>query len=197
MSDPSAAGIYSGLLRFYPRRFRDEYGTDMALIFAQQLRDEPTSRVWTRGVVDLAITIPARHLEAHMNRPPNPAVPVVFAALSVTGLLVAVLGGSNLGMAGFGLAVAVVAGALAVASWRTTRAVTAARPASAHWWQVLLGGVGALATTIVVVNITGEVTDGWWLPMMLTLLAGIMTTATGLILGVAHLTTHRSRSATS
>ena len=122
----------------------------MALLFAEQLRDEPAGRVWARGLIDLAITIPARHLEAHMNRPPNPTVPVVFAALSVTGVLLAVVGGSNLGMAGFGLAVAVVAGVLAVASWRTTRAVTAARPASAHWWQVLLGGVGMLATTIVV-----------------------------------------------
>ena len=100
-------------------------------------------------------------------------------------------------MAAFGLAVAVVAGILAVASWRTTRAVTAVRPASAHWWQVLLGGVGVLATTIVVVNIIGEVPDGWWVPMMLTLLAGIMTTAIGLILGIAHLTTHRPRNATS
>ena len=65
-----------------------------------------------------------------MNRPPNPTVPVVFAALSVTGVVFAIVGGSNLGMAAFGLAVAVVAGVLAVASWRTTRAVTAARPAS-------------------------------------------------------------------
>jgi hypothetical protein len=192
-----AVGIYRGLLRVYPRRFRDEYRDDMALMFASQLRDEPAGRVWARGVIDLAITIPARHLEAHMNRPPKPAVPLVFAALSVSGVVFAILGGSNLGMAGIGLALAVAAGFLAVASWRTTRAVTAARPPSAHWWQVLLGGVGALTTTIVVVNITGEVSEGWWLPMMVTLLAGIMTTATGLILGITHLATHRPRNATS
>ncbi len=132
-----------------------------------------------------------------MNRPPNPTMSVVFAALSVTGVVAAVLGGSNLGMVGFGLAVAVVAGVLAVASWRTTRAVTAARPASAHWWHFLLGGVGVLATTIAVVNVIGEVPGGWWVPMMLALLAGIMTTATGLILGIAHLTTHRPRNLTS
>lgn len=197
MNSSRAVGIYRGLLRVYPRRFRDEYRDDMALLFAEQLRDEPASRVWTRSLIDLTITIPARHLEAHMNRPPNPTVPVVFAALSVTGVVAAVLGGSNLGMAGFGLAVAVVAGVLTVASWRTTRAVTAVRPASAHWWQVLLGGVGVLATTIVVLNIIGEVPEGWWVPMMITLLVGIMTTATGLILGVAHLTTHRPHNATS
>jgi len=89
MSGPSAAGVYSWLLRLYPRRFRNEYGTDMALLFAQQLRGEPTSRVWARGVVDLAVTIPTQHLEAHMDRPPNPSVPVVFAAVSVSGLVLA------------------------------------------------------------------------------------------------------------
>ena len=197
MNSSRAVGVYRCLLRVYPRRFRVEYRDDMALLFAEQLRNEPASRVWTRTLIDLAITIPARHLEAHMNRPPNPTVPVVFAALSVTGVVAAILGGSNLAMAGIGLAVAVVAGVLTVASWRTTRAVIAVRPASAHWWQVLLGGVGVLATTIVALNIIGEVPDGWWVPMMLTLLAGIMTTATGLVLGVAHFTTHRPRNATS
>ncbi len=191
MSGPRATGIYSGLLRFYPRRFRDEYGLDMALLFAEQLRDEPPGRVWARGVVDLAITIPARHLEAHMDRPPNPTVAVVFAAISVSGLVLGIIGGSSLGILGFGLAVAVVAGGLAVAAWRHTRAVSAARPAAARWWQVLLGGVAVLATTIIVVNVVGEVSDDLWLPMMLTLLAGVVTTATGLILGIVHLIENR------
>ncbi len=186
MSGPRASGVYSGLLRFYPRRFRDEYGTDMALLFAQQLRDEPGRRVWARGVVDLAVTIPARHLEAHMDRPPNPTVPVVFAAVSVSGLVLGVLGGSSLGMLGFGLVVAVVAGGLAIASWRHTRAISAAPPATERWSQVLLAGVIVLATTIVVVNVVGEVGDGWWLPMMLAVLAGAVTTAAGLILATVH-----------
>ena len=197
MNSSRAVGIYRGLLRVYPRRFRDEYQDDMALLFAEQIRDEPATRVWTRSLIDVAITVPAQHLEAHMNRPPNTTVPVVFAALSVTGVVVAVLGGSNLGMAGFGLAVAVVAGVLTIASWRRTRAVTAERPASARWWQVLVGGVGMASTTFVVLNAVGEVPDGWWVPVMITLLIGIMTTATGLILGVSHLSTHHSRDATN
>lgn len=195
MNSPRAVRIYQGLLRCYPRRFRAEYGADMALLFDDQLRDEPAGRVWARGVVDLAITIPAQHLEAHMDRPPNPTVPLVYAAISVTGVVFGLMVGSNLGIALFGLAVAVVAGVLAATSWRTTRTVTAARPATARWWQVLLGGVGVLTTTIVVLNVAGEVSEGWWAPMMLTLLAGILTTATGLILGIAHLTTNRPRSA--
>ncbi len=186
MNVPSAAGVYSGLLRFYPRPFRDEYGTDMALLFSQQLRDEPAGRVLARSFVDLAITIPARHLEAHMDRPPNPTVPVVFAAVSISGLVLAVIGGSNVGMLGFGLAVAVMAGALAIASWRHTQTISATRPATERWWQILLAGVIVLATTIVVVNVVGEVSDGFWLPMMLTLFAGAVTTAAGLILGTVH-----------
>jgi len=193
VSGPSAAGVYRGLLRCYPRRFRDEYAIDMALLFSEQLRDEPAARVWARGVVDLAITIPARHLEAHMDRPPNPTVPVVFAAVSVSGLVLAMVGGSNLGMLVFGLAVAVVAGVLAVAAWGHTRAISAARPATERWWQVLLAGAIVLATTIIVVKVVGEVSDDLWVPMMLTLLAGVVTTAAGLILGIAHLIEHHPR----
>ncbi len=191
MSGPRATGIYSGLLRFYPRRFRDEYGLDMAQLFAEQLRDEPTGRVWARGVVDLAITIPARHLEAHMDRPPNPTVAVVFAAISVSGLVLGIVGGSSPGM--LGLAVAVVAGGFAVAAWRNTRTISAARPATEHWRQVLLVGVIVLATTIIVINVLGELPDGTWMPMVLTLLAGVVTTAAGLILGIVHHIENRPR----
>ncbi len=53
--------------------------------------------------------------------------------------------------------------------------------------------MGGLATTIVVLNVVGEVPSGWWVPMMLTLLAGIVTTAAGLILGIAHLIESRPR----
>jgi hypothetical protein len=191
MIGPRAGGIYSGLLRLYPRRFRDEYGTDMALLFAEQLRDERAGRVWARGVIDLAITIPARHLEAHMNRPPSPIVPVVFAAISVSGAVLGLIGGTNPGMVAFGLAVAAVAGVLAAAAWRHTRAISASRPATARWWQVLLGGVTVLATMIVTLNVVGEVPDGYWVPTMLVLFTGLVTSAAGLILGIAHLIEHR------
>lgn len=187
--------VYQGLLRCYPRRFRDEYAADMALLFVDQLHDEPAGRVWARGLVDLAITIPARHLEAHVDRPPNPTVPIVYAAISITGVIFGIVVGSDLELAAFGLAVAVVAGVLAVAAWRNTRAATAARPATARWWQVLLVGVGVLTPTIVVLNVVGELPDGWWAPMMLTLLGGILTTAVGLILAIAHLGANRPHTA--
>ena len=79
MNSSRAVGIYCCLLRIYPRPFRDEYRDDMALAFAQQLRDETGTRVWTRSLIALAITVPHLHLQARMNRPPNQTVPVVFA----------------------------------------------------------------------------------------------------------------------
>ena len=188
-----AARIYRGLLRVYPRRFRDEYGPDMVLLFAEQLRDEPAVRVWARGVIDLAITIPARHLEAHMTRPPNPAVPALFAAISVAGVLFGVIAGSNLGMLAAGVSVAAAAAALAVVAWRHTRAITAARPATAHWWKLLAAGAGVLAAVIVVTTATGEVDDSMWWPMMITILVALVTLAAGLVLGIAHLTSTRPR----
>jgi hypothetical protein len=187
--------IYQGLLRCYPRRFRDEYGTDMALLFGEQLRDEPTARVWARGVVDLAITVPTIHLEAHMNKPANTTVPILYTALSAAGLVFALVVGSSLGLAAIGLTVAAVAGVLAVVSWRRTRASGGTRSASARWWQVLAAGAGVLAATIAVVNIVGEVSSGWWGPMVLALLSGILLTITGLLLGIAHLASNRLGSA--
>ena len=195
MTRSRSIAIYRAFFRFYPRRFRDDYGPDMALLFAEQLRDEPTGRVWARGVIDLAISVPARHLEAHVNRPPNPTVPIVLAAVAISGLAFAIVGGTNVGVAVIGVALAVVAGVLAVASWRQSRAINAARPASAHWWKLVVGGAAVFIATVVTVNVTGEVSSDWWLPMMLTFVVALTTTITGVILGIAHLTTSRTRHA--
>jgi hypothetical protein len=197
VTDLRAASLYRGLLRVYPRRFRDEYRDDMVLLFAAQLRDEPAMRVWARGVIDLAITIPARHLEAHMTRLPNPAVPALFAAISVTGVLFGIITGSNLGMLAIGVSVAAVAGALAVVAWQHTRAITTARPATAHWWKLLAAGAGVLAAVIVATNAAGEVEESMWWPMMIAILAALVTVAAGLVLGVAHLAHTRPRNTPS
>ena len=191
MTKERGVRVYRAMFQLYPRRFREEYGADMAWLFEDQLRDEWAGRVWGRALVDLALSVPTQHLEAHVTRPPNPVIPVTFAAVSVAGLVLAIVGGSNLVMFGAGVAIAIVLGALALASWRRNRAITAARPASAHWWKLVAGGVGVLATTAVVVNVTGEVPSGWWMPMMFTFLAAIATTVSGLILGIARLASHR------
>lgn len=141
---PTAIGAYRVLLRLYPRHFRNDYGPDMALLFADQLRDEHTGRVLVRSVVDLAITIPARHLEAHMHRPPRPLVPMLFSALGTAGLGIAVVGGTNPAMLAVGLATAVGFLGLAAAAWRRGRPVAEVRAVSANWWRFLAGGAAIL-----------------------------------------------------
>lgn len=191
MTNARATRIYRALLRCYPSRFRQEYGADMALVFEDQLRDEAAGRVWARALLDLAITIPTQHLEAHVNRPPNPAIPAVFAALSVVGILVAAVTGARGGTAGIALAMAVGFGVLVVAAWRRTRAITGAQPSSAHWWKLVAAGGGLFAATFAFAKVMGEGPEALWLPMMLSFLVGIATLLTGLILGVARLTAHR------
>lgn len=183
MSSPRAVAIYRGLLRFYPRRFRDEYGLDMELLFANQLRDEPTVRVLARGAVDLAITIPTRHLEAHMNRPPTILPPMLFAAISVAGALAGVLGGSNLGVLAAGLAVAIVFAALAATAWRHSRPLAEPRSATAQWWKLIATGAAALAAMIVGEQATDL--SLWW-PMVIIVLGALVTIAAGVVLGIAH-----------
>ena len=59
-SQDSHLAAYKRLVRLYPASFRTEYGDDMADLFAAQIADEPSARVWARTVKDLAATVPRR-----------------------------------------------------------------------------------------------------------------------------------------
>jgi hypothetical protein len=181
------------MLLLYPRRFRDEYGADMVLLFAEQLCDEPAARVWLRTAVDLTITAPTCHLETHMNRPPSSFVPAAIGAVSVAGLLFALIGGSSLAMVGVGLAVAVIAGAVAFVAWRQTRSVAPALPTGEQWWRFLAAGAATLVGLTVVTTITGELDDWSWMLAMVVLLSGLISLAAGFVLGMVHLAGHRGR----
>lgn len=182
----TAPGAYRAMLRLYPRHFRDEYGTDMALLFAEQLRDERAARVWARSAIDLALTIPTQHLEAHMNRAPSPLLPVLFAAIGAGGLGLAAVGGTGPGMLAVGVAIAAVALGLAAVAWRHLRPV-GPDGVSAHWWKMVSGGAGMLAVFAGVTTITGELPEALWLPMIVTLFCAIALMGTGVALGLAHL----------
>jgi len=67
-SPSTSASTTCALLHLYPRGFREEYGADRALLVAASLRDERAGSVVARTLVDLAITVPTRHLEAHVSR---------------------------------------------------------------------------------------------------------------------------------
>lgn len=59
--------IYSILLLAYPREFRQEYGSQMVLLFLDCQRDARTApartRIWLRTLIDLLRTAPREHLE--------------------------------------------------------------------------------------------------------------------------------------
>lgn len=188
----TAAGAYRALLRLYPKRFRDEYGTDMALLFAEQLRDEPAARVWARSVVDLALTVPTQHLEAHMNRSPSPLVPVTFAAIGVSGLGIALVGGAGPAMLAIGLSVAAAGLGLAAVAWRRARPI-GTHDLSEHWWKMVATGAAILATVAGVTTVAGELSEATWWPMMVTLACALALLGTGLTLGIAHQVGRRAR----
>lgn len=207
MSSERAVALYRRLLTVYPRRFHDEYGEDMALMFAEQLRDEPTPRVWARCLVDLAITAPTQHLEARrgldhheetaMNRPAPTTVPLIFAIAGFGAILLAVVVGTNPIVTATAVLVAVVAGGLAVTSWRHTRPHHDPGDVTAQWWKVLLAGPALIASFLLAAGVASringdELPAGWWYAGTFVLLTAALTTVTGLILGGARLTSHRA-----
>ena len=199
MRDDTSVGLYSSLLRFYPRGFREEYGPDMTLLFAHQLRDEPAVRVWGRGLLDLALTIPTLRLELLMTGPASSAAPLPFAlgALSIAFAAVAVTAGTVFGVVAVALTLALLAAALAVVAWRRNRPVAGPTPVAEHWWKLLLGGAVALTALVVGTTVTGEVPGGLWWPTMLLGLFSLSALIGGVLLGVAHLMHERSSGTTS
>ena len=187
--DGAAIRAYGALLRLYPRRFRDQYGADMVLLIREQRTEESASRVFVRSMVDLAISIPTQHLEARMRKAPSPLVPLAYAIAAVAGLLLAILGGTNPAMLVLGLTLAVVAGAIATTAWRRSRPVGNTRAVTATWWKFLVTGP-CLAAFVIIASGVGV--EAWYLGMVV-VLAAFVSTATGLVLGLAHLFAHHLR----
>ena len=191
MKTRPALGIYRRLLWLYPRRFRDEFGPDMVQLVANQLRDEHALRVWSRVVVDLLITAPARQLEAHMHRRSTSSVPILFAAISAAGAGLMLIGGTSVGVLAFGAVVAAAAGAIAIVAWRQNATIAAAHLIATHWWKFLVGGAATLIGFAVMTTLTGELGDVTWLVGMIALLSALISLAFGVILAAIHLGGHR------
>jgi len=179
----------------YPRSFRREYGEDMALLFEEQLRDENPWRVCTRAATDLALTIPTNHLEAVMKASTSPFLSTLFGAVAVAGIVSAIVSGTNAILALSGVAVGVAAGGLAAASYRRNRPL-APSGQTGGWWKLLAAGGGLLTALIITLNVTGEVPDGFWFPMIITGLTAVVLMVMGLIGGASRLSgTARHRDA--
>ena len=187
--DALVTRVYGALLWLYPRQFREEYRDDMVLLVRDQCREESPWRVLIRSAVDLAITIPRQHLEAHMRRTPTSIVPLGYLALSLAGIGLMIVGGSSLAAVVIGFAVAVLAATLAVVAWR--RSAPASEPATvtASWWKFVIAGPVLFALVILG---SGIGIDAWFLGI-LAVLSGVVSMATGVVLGVVRLG-HRIRS---
>lgn len=193
MTRPATVRAYEALLILYPRSFRREYGEDMSLMFSMQLRDENTVRVCARAGIDLALTIPTRYLETVMKTATSPFLSVLFGAVAIAGLIVAVVSGTNVTLALSGAAATLLAGGLSLASHRRSRPLGASTQ-SGGWWKLLVAsGGGVFGALIVAVNVTGEVPDDLWLPMVITGLTALVLMAMGLILGVVRIATTTTR----
>lgn len=186
--DGATVRVYRSLLRLYPREFRDEYGADMVQLLRDQFSDEPSWQVGARCVLDLAITVPTQHMEAHMNRPSTHLVPLLYATFAAAGLLFAVLGGSNTTIVVIGLCIAVAAGTIAAVTWKRSGPI-GAKLSTDGWWKLVLAGPCIILVLIVAANFGVEA----WEVMMLALLVAFVATATGVLLGVARLAQCHSR----
>jgi len=189
-----ALGAYRLLIRLYPKRFRDEYGPDVVGLLADQLHDEPTWRVLTRTAVDLALTLPTRHLEAHMARTPAPLVPALFGALALSAVVVGATVGRPLVLL-VCIAVGIAAGWLGLTAAHRARPLAEPRATSAHWWKLLAAGAGLLAALIATTTATGELPDGGWLIAMISGLAAVTLLGAGIVLGIIHLAARPHRRA--
>lgn len=172
----SAVGAYRAALRLYPSTFRVDFGDDMVALLEQQLRDEGRLRVWARVGVDLVITIPSIHVEAHMKRDSGPVLIIIVAALAV---LAGVVGGP------MGLAAGAALAAVAVAVRVRTRPIGG----RTSWWKPASAGAGLLVALVVVTTATGELPENGWFLAMAVLFAALGLLATGLVLAIASLTT--------
>jgi hypothetical protein len=166
----------------------------MVALLAEQLRDERSLRVWPRLFVDIALTVPARRMEAVMNRSSSSAVTVVFAIVAVAGLIAALVGGLYAVPTLVGGIIALGFGSLAVVSARRSSALAGATVRS-HWWKFLVGGASTLALLVIVTNLTGELPDGGWAVAMTVLFASLASMVTGLVLGLARLSVGGGRPA--
>jgi hypothetical protein len=183
---PIVERVYAALVRLYPRQFRDDYGTDMMRLFHEQLRDGPRVRVCWRTTLDLILTVPHQHLEVHMKRDPTPALLLVYLAVALVGVVVAVVGGSSAPALVVGAALVASGGALAIATWRRA-APFQGSGLSAQWWKFVVAGPVLLGSVVVA---AGFGVEAWFLGMAV-IIAAFGLVGIGVVLAVVRLTGRR------
>jgi hypothetical protein len=186
MSPNRLVSAYRHTIRLYPRPFREEFGDDLVQLFADQLADERAARVVTRTTLDLALSVPQRHLESDMHVTRTSVLPIVFFALALSSLVVGLVVGHPAVLGACALATLTFL-ALAVVALHRARPLHEVRSIPSRWWVVLGSGVALLAGLVVVTRATGELPEGGWFLAMVTGLTASVLIATGLVLGVVQL----------
>jgi hypothetical protein len=177
---------YRLTIRLYPRSFRDEYGEDLVQLFADQLCDERAPRIVARTVLDLALSVPQRHLESDMRTTRTSLLPVIFFVTALSSLVVGLVVGHPSVLA-LCAVVTLVFITLALVAIHRARPLSEVRSAPSRWWVALTSGAVLMAGLIVVTNATGELPEGGWLLAMITGLTALVLMGTGLVLGVVHI----------
>ncbi len=195
MSHDRHLSIYRALTGLYPRSFRDDYREDLAVLFSHQITDESPIVVWARTIRDLAVTVPAHHLEAAMHRPPTPVLVAICSVVAASALALAlVLGTGGPAVSIVFLTVAVVSGAVGVSAWRAQQPIHDVDSIAAVWWKFLVAGVSMVAATFAGMAIPwpsamdlGD--NAYWL-VVISMMTGFMLVGLGVLLGIVALVRH-------
>jgi hypothetical protein len=180
----SIVAVYRVLQRLYPRRFRDVYGDDMVSLLRDQLQDERAWGVCGRALVDLAVTVPVRHLEVHMPASRTPAL-VLLASLVAAAAAFAFVDGL------LGVIVAALGAVVAMLIWRRERPARPQRDLAGRWWTLLVCGAVLLAIVIGATTAVGELSEPAWAGAALALLVGVTMLGAGVVLGFVRLADRR------
>jgi hypothetical protein len=125
-----------------------------------------------------------------MNRKPTPTLTLVYLAVTLGGVLLAVIGGSAPPALITGAAIALGGGTLSALTWRRAAPFHTSRLTD-HWWKFPIAGAALVGAVIVAAGIGVEA----WLLGVAVVLVAIALVAVGLALGLARLLTRRSPSA--
>lgn len=183
MTGPRHVALYRAVVGLYPRRFREEYGEDMVMVFEEMHADGRAASVWARTLRDAASSILVQRLETAMLK--KAFLPISFAVLAGVVLVAVSARGVN-NLLTFALT-ALVTGGAAVAAlvyWYANRAyVEPSDQLHRYWLHFLAVGVASIA----LVNVgTGLDVEAPWLLLFATIIVGIMLVVIGAILGVWH-----------
>ena len=168
-----AIRLYRLVLLVYPSQFRRGFGAEMVRLLIDRRRHEARSewRILLEETVDAAHAAPRMRWESPMNRI---VILAVVGTVAIAAILVAQL--ALIPLAALGLA--------AWFAWGRPLQPIAPAAASRRWLTWLIAGGAAIAIAIPAID-GGELSELWWIVMLLTLLGGIGMAITGALLAAS------------